>query len=78
MQHRHRLEEETTRRSEDRMDWSQRFALAVAIFGLAASAVVGIYGSAWASTVIAIASVGGPGAAMILSRMIGRPQKLDE
>jgi hypothetical protein len=56
------------------MDRGQHMAGAVAICGLLLSATVGIFGSAWASGIIAIVSIGGPTAAVWLARGAAPPK----
>jgi uncharacterized membrane protein len=68
--HRERLEADTTRGSEARMDRSQRNALIVAVLGLVIAAVLGYFGASTVAIFIAIVAVGGPNAATILSRFI--------
>lgn len=68
--HRIGLESETTKRAEGRMDRGQFMAVAVALGGLCIAGIVGIYGSAFAASVIAAVSVGGPTAAVALTRFM--------
>jgi hypothetical protein len=65
--HRQYLEKLRTERSENRMDRSQMIAAAVALGGLALSALVGIFGNPYVAGVIAVVSVGGPTAAVAIA-----------
>ena len=72
MLHRHTLEKESSNRSEDRMDRGQWLAGGAMIFGLIIAGLVGVYGNGWVASVIAIVAVGGPTAAVALTRHLGR------
>lgn len=66
--HRQSLEAQMTEKAQARMDRSQRNALIVAVSGMILSAFVGIWGHWFAAAVLAVVSVGGPSAAMLLAR----------
>ncbi len=55
-------------RSQNRMDRGQIIAATVAIVGLFLAAWVGVWGNVVAACIIAIASIGGPTAAVVLAR----------
>jgi hypothetical protein len=72
--HRQKLESERTKGSEKRLDRAQNYALVVALFGIGVAAVTSFW-SIGTAIVIAIVSVGGPGAATVLARILDRLDK---
>ncbi len=73
--HRRELERMRAEGLENRMNRGQWGALIVAVVGLAISGAVGIFGHWLASAVIAVVSVGGPAAAVVVASnsFFGRP-----
>ena len=69
--HRQKLEIKRTEGSERRLDRAQNYALIVALFGLVVAGAIS-YWNGWAAAVVAIVSVGGPGAATVLARVLDR------
>lgn len=67
-EHRRTLENLRTKGAEDRMKRGQVLAAAVAAIGLIVSGVDAIFGNPWAAAIIAIVAVGGPTAAVALTR----------
>jgi uncharacterized membrane protein len=67
--HRRALEKQRAERSERRLDRGQYIAGGVALGGLLIAGVTGIFGSPFASVAIAILAVGGPTAAIALTRI---------
>jgi uncharacterized membrane protein len=65
--HRREMERLKAEGQESRMNRGQWGALAVALGGLSIAGVVGIYGNGIASAFIALFSVGGPAAAVMLA-----------
>jgi len=76
--HRQNLEIQAEHRIQNRMDTAQKFGLTIALFGLALSATVGIWGSWIAAAVIAIVAVGGPSSASIVSRHLQGLRRQDD
>jgi len=70
--HRQKLEIQRAQRAEARADTGQILMFTIAIVGLCASAVVGIYGSAFVGCVLAVVSVGGPAAATAIANGWGQ------
>jgi uncharacterized membrane protein len=71
-EHRRSLEDIRTRGAEDRMKRGQMLASAVAVTGVVVAGITAIFGNPWAAGMIAIVSVGGPTAAVALTRPGGR------
>ena len=69
--HRIRLEKIETEGDEKRKDRSQILGGGVAVLGLCLAAVTAIWGNPWTAAVIAIVSVGGPIAAVMLAMNLG-------
>ncbi len=65
--HRRELENQRAWGAERRMDRGQIGALCVSLVGLAVAGLVGIWGNPWVGAVIAVVSVGGPAAAVLLA-----------
>jgi uncharacterized membrane protein len=65
--HRQSMERERLRGSQNRQNRGQLIAALVAFWGLTLSAVVGIWGSPWVGGILAVVSVGGPVAAIVLA-----------
>jgi uncharacterized membrane protein len=66
--HRRELERVRTRGAEERMKRGQMLAAVVAVVGLIGSGVAAVFSNPWAAGIIAIVSVGGPTAAVALTR----------
>jgi uncharacterized membrane protein len=69
--HRQKLESKRTEGSEKRLERAQNYAFTVGLFGLVVAAVTS-YWNGWTAAVFAIVSVGGPGAATVLARVLDR------
>ncbi len=66
-EHRRSLERARADGAEARMNRGQWGALIVALVGIAASAIVGMFGNAFVASILAVVSVGGPTAAVVLA-----------
>jgi hypothetical protein len=62
------LEIARAKREDSRLDRAQIFTAVVAVCGLLASAVVGVFGNPIVASILAIVSIGGPTAAVWLAR----------
>lgn len=70
--HRQSLERLRTEGSENRMNRSQLIAGGIGALGLVCSTIAGVIGNPWVAGVIAMVSIGGPTAAIILAKNTGR------
>jgi hypothetical protein len=66
-EHRRSLERARADGAEARMNRGQWGALIVAMVGIAASAIVGMFGNPFVASILAVVSVGGPTAAVVLA-----------
>jgi hypothetical protein len=73
--HRQKQEQKRTDGSEKRLGRAQNYAFIVALFGLTVSMISAYFGSTVAAIAFAIVSVGGPGAATVLARILDRLDK---
>lgn len=74
--HRQKLEELVTRRSEDRKDKGQLGAQVIAVLGVVGALVAAYFGvSSWVCFVVVIVAIGGPNAATIAARFIDKAHK---
>ena len=70
-EHRQKLERTAVERDEERMDRSQKYALAVALAGLGMAAALGLAGAnPWIAGVIAVVAVGGPASAVLIGQSL--------
>ena len=72
--HRHTIENQYTTRDNDRMDRAQRNALIVAMSGIVAATIVGVFGGWAAASAIVAVCVGGPAGVTAISRWLPPPR----
>ena len=71
-EHRQSLERQRIEGAERRMNRGQIMAGVIAFAGICSASFVGIYGNAIAASIIVIATVGGPVAAIVLAHTFGQ------
>jgi uncharacterized membrane protein len=69
--HRKALENKRTDGEEGRKNLAQHYGFVIAIVGVIAGAVVGIWGNAWTGAAITAVCVGGPLAGLALAKTLG-------
>jgi uncharacterized membrane protein len=73
--HRRELEALVAQGSERRQNLGQMLTFTLASLGVTLAAVVGIWGNPVVASVLAVVAVGGPAAAFVLARTLGRRRR---